>query len=343
VLKTRITRPSLGVLIRVVADAILIQVSLIGALAVRFYTIIAFQGVGEYTVHQLLQMYQGWYMRTAIPLTALCLMIFSGIGFYTRGPYYQNRYKVLVVIQAVTASFVLYAFIVLFFEIYGGDLAFAKIALALAWLFSIALLAGARVWNQVWQRTAEAPIAVKRDGPPQVLVIGGAGYIGSALVPKLLDAGYRVSVLDMLLFGDSSLAEVRNHERLEVIKGDFRHADKVFLAMRNVEAVVHLGAIVGDPACSIDENVTIDFNLIGTRIRVFRFPGSFSPVRARCTVPVTRSWTSDPRCVPFRCTAARSTHRNRFYVLCPMPFFAPPSFVSPRFTGCRAGHGLIWS
>jgi nucleoside-diphosphate-sugar epimerase len=266
VLKTRITRPSLGVLIRVVADAILIQVSLIGALAVRFYTIIAFQGVGEYTVHQLLQMYQGWYMRTAIPLTALCLMIFSGIGFYTRGPYYQNRYKVLVVIQAVTASFVLYAFIVLFFEIYGGDLAFAKIALALAWLFSIALLAGARVWNQVWQRTAEAPIAVKRDGPPQVLVIGGAGYIGSALVPKLLDAGYRVSVLDMLLFGDSSLAEVRNHERLEVIKGDFRHADKVFLAMRNVEAVVHLGAIVGDPACSIDENVTIDFNLIGTRI-----------------------------------------------------------------------------
>jgi nucleoside-diphosphate-sugar epimerase len=160
----------------------------------------------------------------------------------------------------------LYAFVVLFFEIHGGNLAFAKIALALAWLFSMGLLAGARVWNQIWKRTADLTLTSQGDGAPVVLVIGGAGYIGSALVPKLLRAGYRVRVLDILLFGDSSLADVRGHKRLEVIQEDFRHWDKVYVAMRDADAVVHLGAIVGDPACTIDENATIDINLIATHM-----------------------------------------------------------------------------
>ena len=126
----------------------------------------------------------------------------------------------------------------------------------------------ARVWNQLWQKTVEPErqhsSAAAKSG--RVLVIGGAGYIGSALVPKLLDAGYRVRVLDIMMYGREPLDPVRNHPQLELLEGDFRHVDNVVRAMRDVEAVVHLGAIVGDPACKLDESLTIDINLSSTRM-----------------------------------------------------------------------------
>ena len=249
-----------------VADVIMLQIALISALAARFYSVITFEGTGQYTVQELLATYQGWYLRTALPLTGLCLLIFSAIGFYTRGPYYQNRYKVLVVIQAVSASFVTYAFIVLFFSIYDGDLAFAKIALALAWFFSILLLAGARVWNQVWQRTSDRPLRRGNQKDRHVLVIGGGGYIGSALIPKLLEDGNRVRILDMFMYGKEPLDSVRDHEKLEIVEGDFRNVASVVEALQGIDSVVHLGAIVGDPACSLDEEVTIDINLCATHM-----------------------------------------------------------------------------
>ena len=140
----RLLRP--GTVIRIVADAILLQIALICALALRFYFLLAFRNLQEESYAQALHMYQRWYLQTSIPLTSLCLIVFCASGFYTRGPYYQNRYKVLVVIQAVTTSFVAYAFAILFFT---GELSFARFALVAAWLFSILLLAGARVWNAI--------------------------------------------------------------------------------------------------------------------------------------------------------------------------------------------------
>ncbi|MCA9198981.1 MAG: NAD-dependent epimerase/dehydratase family protein, partial [Planctomycetales bacterium] len=255
-----------GTLVRMIADAILLQIALISGLSARFYFVIQFQDMGDITIQQLLQTYQLWYARTAAPLTALCLVVFFVTGFYTRGAFYQNRYKVLVVIQTVTASFVLYAFVVLFFGIYGGNLSIAKAALGLAWLFSIVLLAGARVWNEIWQKTAlHDPVAATSASPSYVLIIGGGGYIGSALVPMMLEKGYRVRVLDLLLFGEEPLADVLDHPNLELIRGDFRNVDELVPALQNVASLVHLGAIVGDPACSLDESLTIDVNLSATR------------------------------------------------------------------------------
>ncbi|MCA9187619.1 MAG: SDR family oxidoreductase [Planctomycetales bacterium] len=98
----------------------------------------------------------------------------------------------------------------------------------------------------------------------RVLVIGGAGYIGSALLPKLLGHGYDVRVLDMLMFGDEPISDVLDHANLEVLRGDFRDPVAVVSALRGVDTVVHLGGIVGDPACSIDEELTIDVNLTST-------------------------------------------------------------------------------
>jgi nucleoside-diphosphate-sugar epimerase len=100
----------------------------------------------------------------------------------------------------------------------------------------------------------------------RVMVIGGGGYIGSALLPKLLDKGYYVRVLDLMIFGDDPIRNVINHPRLEVRRGDFRHVEQVAEALQGVDSVVHLGAIVGDPACNLDEEVTIEVNLTATRM-----------------------------------------------------------------------------
>jgi len=100
----------------------------------------------------------------------------------------------------------------------------------------------------------------------KILVTGGAGYIGSALLPKLLDKGYHVRLLDLLLFGTEPIAGLMSHPELEIVQADFRQVEKVVDAVRDMDAVIHLGAIVGDPACALDEELTIEVNLIATRM-----------------------------------------------------------------------------
>jgi len=84
----------------------------------------------------------------------------------------------------------------------------------------------------------------------RVLVTGGAGYIGSVLVRILLDKGYSVRVIDSLKFGGDALFDVAQHPNFEFIKGDIRNDEEVNKALQGMEAVAHLAAIVGDPACS---------------------------------------------------------------------------------------------
>lgn len=105
----------------------------------------------------------------------------------------------------------------------------------------------------------------KKPTPRTVLVIGGAGYIGSAFLPKLLARGHRVRVLDRLFYGFEPIREVIAHPNLELIQADFRRVDKLVECMGGVDAIVHLGAIVGDPACALDRDLTIEVNLMATR------------------------------------------------------------------------------
>ena len=105
----------------------------------------------------------------------------------------------------------------------------------------------------------------KKPTPRTVLVIGGGGYIGSALVPKLLARGHRVRVLDRLFYGLEPIRDVVSHPNLEISQADFRRIDKLVECMQGVDAVVHLGAIVGDPACALDRDLTIEVNLMATR------------------------------------------------------------------------------
>lgn len=85
-----------------------------------------------------------------------------------------------------------------------------------------------------------------------VLVTGGAGYVGSALVPKLIHAGYRVRVLDLYLYGDDVLAPSRASSRLEEIKGDIRDRALVERSLRGVNAVIHLACVSNDPSFELN-------------------------------------------------------------------------------------------
>jgi len=105
------------------------------------------------------------------------------------------------------------------------------------------------------------PAVVKR-----VLVVGGAGYIGSTLVRGLLGDGYRVRVLDSLEFGDTSIRALYHNPDFEVVRGDFRCVEPVVRATQGVDAVIHLGGIVGDPACALDEDLTLETNLAATSL-----------------------------------------------------------------------------
>jgi nucleoside-diphosphate-sugar epimerase len=99
-----------------------------------------------------------------------------------------------------------------------------------------------------------------------VLVTGAAGYIGSILLRRLLDRGYRVRVLDRLMYGDDAIRAILHHPRLDLLVADFRDPAVAARAVAGVSAVVHLGAIVGDPACAIDADFTIGTNFEATRI-----------------------------------------------------------------------------
>lgn len=100
----------------------------------------------------------------------------------------------------------------------------------------------------------------------RVLVTGGAGFIGSLLVDRLLQDGYKVIILDKLLFGVEPLKHfLKNpHPNLAIIVGDIQNEDDVQRALENADAVIHLAAIVGDPACAAASDLAVKVNFNAT-------------------------------------------------------------------------------
>jgi nucleoside-diphosphate-sugar epimerase/CBS domain-containing protein len=99
----------------------------------------------------------------------------------------------------------------------------------------------------------------------RILIVGGAGYLGSVLTSRLLALGYAVRILDSFLYGKRSLEKIPKTPALEIIEGDLRNIHTCVSALDGVHAVVLLAAIVGDPASKIRPRETIETNVIAAQ------------------------------------------------------------------------------
>ena len=91
-----------------------------------------------------------------------------------------------------------------------------------------------------------------------ILLTGGCGYIGSVLTPKLLNAGYKVTVVDIMWFGNF----LPDHKNLKIIKQDIRNIDN--LTMEDVDVVIHLANVANDPCGDLSSKLTWEVNALAT-------------------------------------------------------------------------------
>lgn len=91
-----------------------------------------------------------------------------------------------------------------------------------------------------------------------IFITGGAGYVGAVLVPKLLDKGYKVSVLDLMIYGEEVLPK---HDNLNAVKGDIRDIDLLKKLIPGHDAVIHLACISNDPSFELNPDLGKSINL----------------------------------------------------------------------------------
>jgi len=101
-----------------------------------------------------------------------------------------------------------------------------------------------------------------RTKAKKILVIGGAGYVGSVLVDELLRRGYAVKVFDRLIYGDAGLRDVR--DRVEVVVGDMRAIEQS--VFEDVATVVNLGGLSNDPTAEFNPDANYQMNTIATEV-----------------------------------------------------------------------------
>jgi nucleoside-diphosphate-sugar epimerase len=212
--------------------------------------------------------FRQYYLRWFLILSLLFPAIFYLNGIYTHVRFYaawRKLYRVvLAVLMALAAFITANFFLVQAKNPLGRTAALVFVPLAILGLVGIRV---AKEWL-VGEGRAERETGATGSEGGLVLVIGGAGYIGCWLVRRLLEEGRRVRVLDNAVYGLDPIQDLLLNPRLEYENGDCRNIQDVVKAMRGVSSVVHLAAIVGDPACEIDRTTTIEINYAATRMLV---------------------------------------------------------------------------
>ncbi len=194
--------------------------------------------------------------------------IFFWFGIYTflRSATNSTKAKKILFASLVTAILLVIVFLI-FNNYFQQDFKLTDIIISdisLAWFLSVLGIISSRLLAYSYL-TSKRGSSDRNQSKDKILVIGGAGYIGSSLIEQLLNKGYKVRLLDLFLFGEEPISNVINHQDLEIVKGDFRKIDDLVVAISDCYAVVHLGGIVGDPACSVDERLTKEVNLTASK------------------------------------------------------------------------------
>ena len=180
----------------------------------------------------------------------------------------------------------------------------------------------------------------RRERPERVAVTGAAGYIGSILTERLLEMGHSVVGLDRLDFGEAPIRDLLSHKRFELVNGDVRDIDVAAQVLRDADAVVHLAAIVGDPACAAHEREAVETNrqASGMLAKLSRGLG----VRRMLFASTCSVYGSNPETVdetselnPVSLYAETKIDAERLVLECATPSFSP--------TGLRIGTAFGWS
>ena len=108
-----------------------------------------------------------------------------------------------------------------------------------------------------------------------ILVTGGTGYVGCVLVPKLLERGYIVKVLDIFWFGEECTKVFKEHPNCELIQGDIRGEATLKKVLEGIDTVIHLAAISNDPCSDLDPKLTqqVNYDAIRSLVRLAKIGG----------------------------------------------------------------------
>jgi nucleoside-diphosphate-sugar epimerase len=217
-------------------------------------------------VTEIFQEFAGYVWSHGPLLTLTLLATVAAFGVYTRSRFYPLPQKAMTLWQAVSLAYVIY--ICMVYLLRSPDANLPRGVFLLSYLLTVMGTIATRWAKDAFEKSFTV---VSNKIPAQrpirkVLVVGGAGYIGSGLVRDLIQDGYRVRVLDSLIYGDEAIRDLNGHPSFELLRGDFRHITPVVKAVKGVDAVIHLGAIVGDPACAVNEEETLETNLAATRL-----------------------------------------------------------------------------
>lgn len=249
---------------RLIADMAVVHLSALASLA----AVVLWQRneVNQQDTAALVAALRQYYQFTFLPLSIVFPFVFATNGFYTRYRTYSGTFKWITLAKGTTIASLVFLFAA-FLLSRAQNVPRSAILLFIPTVN--AMVIGIRVvkaWltDRKLTTTDETPVVERRP----ILVVGGGGYIGSIICRKLLAQGKRVRLLDSFVYGQDAVRDLFSHPDFEVIQGDCRNIQSVVSAMQGVKSVIHLAAIVGDPACEQDRASALEINFAATRMMI---------------------------------------------------------------------------
>ena len=257
---------------RIVADFAIIHCAMLIAFAIS----IAYQTRGDewWRASNLADAFRHYYLSWFLFLSILFPAVFFANGLYTHVRSYPAWAKLerftVVVLLSLTVFIAVNYLLIRHANPIGRSVSLTFGGVALVGLVGIRI---GKEWF-IGREKTERKGSSKTAEQGTVLVIGGAGYIGCRLVECLLGEGNRVRVLDNAVYGLEPIQNLLVHPNLDYVYGDCRNIQDVVKALHQVSSIVHLAAIVGDPACELDHRTTIEINYAATRMLIEVAKGS---------------------------------------------------------------------